>query len=136
MASYDMNNPHPVELQIEIADKAIVSEDFETLMGIYANDAVLVVKPGLNATGKVQIEKAFAAIAAHFNHTLQVQQAGMKILQSGDTALVIAHTIVSASNMPPTKRSATYVFQKSLTGEWLCKIDNSYGHELLSPENL
>ena len=131
-----MNNSHPIELQIEIADKAIVSEDFDTLMGIYANDAVLVVKPGMNATGKVQIRKAFEAIAAHFNHTLQVKQAGMKILESGNTALVIAHTIVSASNMPPTTRSATYVFQQDSTGDWLCKIDNSYGHELLLPENL
>lgn len=127
---------HPIELQIEKADTAIVKEDFDTLMSIYSEDAVLVVKPGMNATGKVQIRKAFEAIAAHFNHTLQVKQAGMKILEAGGTALVLAKTVVSASNMPATERSATYVFTKSSDGDWLCQIDNSYGHELLLHENV
>lgn len=122
---------HPIELLIEKADDAINGEDFDTLMNIYSDDAVLVVKPGMNASGKVQIRKAFEAIAAHFNHTLHVHQAGMKILEAGDTALVIAKTVVSASAMPPTDRNATYVFGKNPTGEWRCKIDNSYGHELL-----
>jgi uncharacterized protein (TIGR02246 family) len=126
---------HPIELAIEKADTAIVQEDFDTLIDIYSDDAVLVVKPGMNATGKVQIRKAFEAIAAHFNHTLHVVQAGMKILEAGDTALVIAKTVVSASNMLATERSATYVFKKSTSGVWLCQIDNSYGHELLLPEN-
>lgn len=126
---------HPIELAIEKADTAIVQEDFDTLIDIYSDDAVLVVKPGMNATGKVQIRKAFEAIAAHFNHTLHVEQAGMKILVAGDTALVMAKTVVSASNTPATERSATYVFKKSTSGVWLCQIDNSYGHELLLPEN-
>ena len=37
---------HPVEIQIEIADKAIVAEDFDALMSIYTDDAVLVIEPG------------------------------------------------------------------------------------------
>ncbi len=131
-----MMERHPIELQIEKAVTAIVKEDFDTLMSIYSEDAVLVVKPGMNATGKVQIRKAFEAIAAHFNHTLQVKQAGMKILEAGGTALVLAKTVVSASNMPATERSATYVFTKSSDGDWLCQIDNSYGHELLLHENV
>lgn len=122
---------HPIELVITKADTAIVQEDFDTLIDIYSDDAVLVIKPGMNATGKVQIRKAFEAIAAHFNHTLHVEQAGMKILEAGDTALVVAKTLVSAANMPVTERSATYVFKKSISGDWLCQIDNSYGHELL-----
>lgn len=130
-----MNKTHPVELQIAKADVAIVQENFDALIEIYSDDAILVVKPGMNATGKVQIRKAFEAIAAHFNHTLHVEQAGMKILEAGDTALVIANTVVSASNMPATNRSATYVFKKHSSGDWLCQIDNSYGHELLLPEN-
>ncbi|MEY2334087.1 YybH family protein [Acidithiobacillus ferrianus] len=125
---------HPIELVIKKADTAIVQEDFNTLIDIYSADAVLVVKPGMNATGKVQIRKAFEAIATHFNHTLHVEQAGMKILEAGDTALVIAKTVVSASNMPATERSAIYVFKKIANGDWLCQIDNSYGHELLLGE--
>lgn len=125
---------HPIELVIEKADTAIVHEDFDTLIDIYSADAVLVVKPGMNATGKVQIRKAFEAIATHFNHTLHVEQAGMKLLEAGDTALVIAKTVVSASNMPATERSAIYVFKKIANGDWLCQIDNSYGHEFLLGE--
>jgi uncharacterized protein (TIGR02246 family) len=126
---------HPIELIIEKADTAIIQEDFDTLIDIYSDDAVLVVKPGMNASGKVQIRKACEAIAAHFNHTLHVHQAGMKVLEAGDIALVIAKTVVSASNMPATDRNATYVFEKDSSGEWRCKIDNSYGHELLLHEN-
>ena len=125
---------HPIELVIEKADTAIVHEDFDTLIDIYSADAVLVVKPGMNATGKVQIRKAFEAIAAHFNHTLHVEQARMKLLEARDTALVIAKTLVSASNMPATERSAIYVFKKIANGDWLCQIDNSYGHEFLLGE--
>ena len=125
---------HPIETLIEQADKAIVAEDFDALMDIYSDDAILVVKPGMNATGKAQIRKAFEAIAAYFEHSLKVEQAGMHILEAGDTALVMAYTIVSASNMAATKRSATYVFKKTADGGWLCQIDNSYGHELLLSE--
>jgi ketosteroid isomerase-like protein len=71
------------------------------------------------------------AIAAHFNHSLDVRQAGMRILESGDTALVLAKTVVSASSMPTIERRATYVFKRHPNGSWLCTIDNSYGHEIL-----
>ena len=37
---------HPVIRQIRSADAAITAEDFDTLMDIYAEDAVLVVQPG------------------------------------------------------------------------------------------
>jgi uncharacterized protein (TIGR02246 family) len=126
---------HPLELLIEKADAAIIHEDFDTLMDIYSDDAVLVIKPGMNALGKVQIREAMEAIAAHFNHTLNVRQAGMKILEAGDIALVVAKTVVSASNTPAIERNATYVFKKDLSGEWRCMIDNSYGHELLLHED-
>jgi uncharacterized protein (TIGR02246 family) len=122
---------HPVELQIEKADLAINREDFDTVMDIYSDDAVLVVKPGMNAVGKVQIRRAMEAIAAYFNHSLDVKQAAMKILESSDTALVLAKSMVSAANMPAIERNATYVFKRDPNGNWLCVIDNSYGHELL-----
>lgn len=126
---------HSIELLIEKADKAVNQEDFDTLTEIYSDDAILVVKPGMNASGKAQIRKAFEAIAAHFNHALHVEQAGMKILESGDTALVLARTVVSADGMPPTTRNATYIFNKDKNGNWHCTIDNSYGHELLLHDN-
>ena len=122
---------HPIELLIEKADKAINQEDFDTLIDIYAEDAVLVVKPGMKAVGKDQIKNAFEAIAAHFEHSLEVKQAGMEILESGDTALVLAKTLVSAKNSPAVERKATYVFKKDMNNNWVCAIDNSYGHDLL-----
>jgi uncharacterized protein (TIGR02246 family) len=127
-------NPHPLELLIEKADLAINQEDFDTLIDLYSDDAVLVIKPGLNAVGKVEIRKAFEAIAAHFRHKVDVKQAGMKILESDDTALVLAKTVVSAPDMAPINRNATYVFRRNRGGDWLCVIDNSYGHELFSHE--
>lgn len=127
---------HPIERLVQKADAAINQEDLETLLEVYSEDAVLVVKPGVNAFGKQEIKKAFEAIAAHFNHTLQVRQAGMKILEAGDTALVLAKTIISASGLPETTRNATYVFSKDSSGDWLCTIDNSYGHELLADGNV
>lgn len=122
---------HLIELQIEKADKAIVAEDFDTLMDIYTEGAILVVMPGVNAVGKAKILEAFKKIAVYFNNGLQVKQNGLEILESGNTALVFANTIVSGPNYPETQRKATYVFEKSLDGEWLCSIDNSYGHDII-----
>lgn len=123
---------HPIELLIQKADEAINQEDFDTVIDLYTEDAVLVIKPGVNAIGKAQIKAAFQKIAAYFEHTLEVKQSAMKVLAAGDTALVLAQTIVSAKNYPTTERKATYVFKQSLDGNWLCAIDNSYGHDLLS----
>ena len=122
---------HPVITQIEKADKAIVAEDFDTLLDIYTHDAILVVEPGRNAVGKNAIRKAFEAIAVYFKNGLQVRQEGLKILESGETALVLANTVISAPNLPTTTRKATYVFTKGTSGDWLCSIDNSYGHEII-----
>ncbi len=125
---------HPIELLIEKADQAINQEDFDTLIDIYAEDAVLVIKPGVNAIGKAQIKEAFKRIADYFEHTLDVKQSGMRILETGDTALVLAKTIVSAKNYPTVERKATYVFKQDINGNWLCVIDNSYGHDLLETD--
>ena len=122
---------HPIALLIEKADKAINQEDFDTLVDLYAEDAVLVIKPGMNAVGKAQIRSAMEAIAAHFERSLDVRQAGMVILETGDTALVLAKTLVSAKNSPVVERKATYVFKKDIHDRWVCAIDNSYGHEVL-----
>lgn len=125
---------HPVITQIEKADKAIVAEDFDTLLDIYTDDAILVVEPGRNAIGKNAIRKAFEAIAVYFKNGLQVRQQGLKVLESGDTALVLANTVIMAPNLPTTTRKATYVFTKSENGKWLCAIDNSYGHEIIDTD--
>ena len=122
---------HAIEALIGTADTAINAEDWDTLRGIYAEDAVLIVQPGTQAVGHDQIMTAFRAIADYFDHTLDVTQNGMTILEAGDTALVLANTIVSSDNTESVERKATYVFKKHPTDGWLCVIDNSYGHDLI-----
>ncbi|AEF98490.1 YybH family protein [Methylomonas methanica] len=125
----------PLKQMIEAADKAITEEDFDSLMAFYADDATLVIKPGLIATGKEQIHKAFFAIAEHFNHSLVVKQGAMHVIHGGNTALVIMETVLetvdAAGVASRMSRRATYVFREDPAGKWLCVIDNSYGTELL-----
>ena len=118
--------------QITTADTAIVNEDFDTLMAIYTDDAMLVIEPGRIASGKADIRKAFERIAVYFRNGLQVTQKGMEVLQAGDTALVLANTVISAPNLPETTRQATYTFRRNADGIWLCCIDNSYGHQIIT----
>jgi uncharacterized protein (TIGR02246 family) len=125
---------HPIALLIEKADRAINDEDFDTVVDLYTDDAVLVIKPGTHAVGKVQIRRAMQDIAHHFERTLEVRQAGMMILETGDTALVLATTVVSAQNFPTVERKATYVFRKDRNGRWLCAVDNSYGHAAMDAD--
>lgn len=124
-----------IKQAIEAADKAITGEDFDALMEFYADDAVLVIKPGLVAKGKEQIRKAFIAIAEHFGHNLVVKQGEMQVIRGGNTALVIMETIletIDSAGVPSRiTRRATYVFHKESDGKWLCVVDNSYGTDLL-----
>jgi uncharacterized protein (TIGR02246 family) len=130
--------PHPVKQVIEAADRAIAAEDFDALMDFYEDDAVLVVTPGLYARGKEEIRLAFVRIAEHFNHSIVVKQGAMVVIEAGDTSLVIGETFLdfvekNGSHTSITRR-ATYVFRQSVAGEWRCKIDNSYGTDLLMSE--
>ena len=126
---------HPIEALIKAADSAISSENFDALMNFFADDAMLVVKPGLNAVGKEQIKKAFVAIAEHFKNKLVVKQGKMIVLEGADTALVLMETVLEVPGEQDTNeiiRKATYVFRKDGDGHWLCTVDNSYGTELLA----
>jgi uncharacterized protein (TIGR02246 family) len=90
---------HPIAFLIEKADKAISAEDFDAVVDLYTEDAVLVIKPGTNAVGKAQIRSAMEAIASYLDRTLDVRQAGMSILETGDTALVLAKTLEPISKL-------------------------------------
>lgn len=127
---------HSVLRLIKQADQAISSEDFDALMDFYADDAVLVVRPGLMARGKPQIKRAFEAIAQHFGKTLTVTQGQAQVIEGGDTALVIMETLLHiADATEPVVRRATYVFTQDPKRGWLCTVDNSYGTDLLDAEH-
>jgi len=127
---------HPLLGVIEAADRAITAEDFDALMDFYADEASLVIKPGLVVTGKPAIRKAFAAIAEHFGHSLTIGQGKMTVLEGGgDTALVLMETLVGFLDANGVRQSltrrASYVFRLDGQGQWRCLIDNSYGTDLL-----
>ena len=119
---------------INQADQAIKEERFDDLMSFYTDDAVLVVKPGLEAKGKDAIKKAFIKIAAYFKNSVVPTQGNMVMLEAGDTVLVLSQTLLDADNKDTydysMDRRATYVYRK-IDGKWLCAVDNSYGTALL-----
>ncbi|WP_236200059.1 YybH family protein [Pseudomonas pseudonitroreducens] len=121
---------HPLQALILAADEAIGREDFDALIDFYTDDALLVVKPGLLARGKEQIRQAFVAITEYFGHKLRVRQGRLEILEAGDTALVVAQTLLDTSHGKLSRR-ATYVFRREADGAWRCAVDNSYGTDLL-----
>ncbi len=119
---------------IAAADKAIQEERFDDLMDFYTDDAVLVVKPGLEAKGKAAIRAAFVKIAAYFQNSVVPTQGKICMIEAGDTVLVLSQTLLDAQNRETSEysmdRRATYVYRK-VGGKWLCAIDNSYGVTLL-----
>ena len=119
---------------IAAADKAIKEERFDDLKEFYTEDAVLVVKPGLEVKGKEAIKEAFIKIAAYFNNSVVPTQGKMLMVEAGDTVLVLSQTLLDADNKKNSEysmdRRATYVYRK-IEGKWLCAIDNSYGTTLL-----
>ena len=123
--------------QIAKADQAIKEERFDDLMEFYTEDAVLVVRPGVEAHGKEAIKAAFVKIAAYFQNSIVPTQAKMVMLEGGDTVLVLSQTLLDADNKETSEysmdRRATYVF-RLVDGQWKCAIDNSYGTTLLDEE--
>ena len=123
--------PHPVLARIHEADRLIMAEEFEALMDMYTDDALLIVKPGLEVRGHEAIRSAMEKIATFFAHGLRVVQQQMQVVEAGATALVLARTLVSAPGHEDELRHATYIFRREVDGKWRCCIDNSYGHRLL-----
>ena len=119
---------------IAAADKAIKEERFDDLIEFYTDDAVLVVKPGLETRGKKAIKDAFIKIAAYFNNSVVPTQGKMQMIEAGDTVLVLSQTLLDAKKKEDSEysmdRRATYVY-RNIGGKWLCAIDNSYGTTLL-----
>ncbi|WP_420912535.1 YybH family protein [Listeria floridensis] len=121
---------------IASCDQLIQDEKFNELVEYYTEDAVLVVKPGIEARGKAEIKTAFAKIAQYFDNSIKPVEGEMKMIIAGDTVLVLAQTFIEASEKAvkqsdfSMERRATYIF-KQVDHNWLCAIDNSYGTSLL-----
>ncbi|UNP89482.1 SgcJ/EcaC family oxidoreductase [Aeromonas encheleia] len=126
---------HPLRALIETCDAAISRRDFDALMAFYAEDASLVVKPGMVVRGIPAIRRAFSAISDYFQGQLRVEQGTMEVIEGADNALVIMETRLrypdGEGGWIDENRRATYVFRKEADGQWRCTIDNSYGTTLL-----
>lgn len=119
---------------IHQADLAIKEERFDDLLNFYTDDAILIVKSGMEVQGKENIKKAFIRIAEYFKNSIVPTQGKMLCIETGDTALILSQTFLDAINKETSEysmeRRATYIFRK-INGKWLCAIDNSYGTSLL-----
>lgn len=119
---------------IHQADLAIKEERFDDLLNFYTDDAILIVKPGMEVQGKENIKKAFIRIAEYFKNSIVPTQGKMLCIETGDTALILSQTFLDVINKETSEysmeRRATYIFRK-INGKWLCAIDNSYGTSLL-----
>ncbi len=127
---------HEIKAIIDTCDQLIHEEEFDELVNFYTKDAVLVIKPGMNANGREQIKSAFIKIASHFDNSIKPIEGKMIYLVAGDTVLVLAQTFLEANQTATDnskfsmERKATYVFRK-IDENWLCAIDNSYGTSLV-----
>ncbi|MQQ80157.1 DUF4440 domain-containing protein [Lactococcus lactis] len=125
-----------IKTVIDTCDKLIHEEKFDELVNFYTEDAILVIKPGMNANGREQIKSAFIKIASYFDNSIKPVEGKMIYLVAGDTVLVLAQTFLEANQTATEKsefsmeRRATYVFRK-IDEKWLCAIDNSYGTSLV-----
>ena len=135
-------NPE-IQSLIQQADQAIREERFDDLMEFYTEDAVLMINGEKEAHGKKAIKEAFIQIAAYFQSSLVPTQGKMRMIEAGDTVLVLSQTLLDADNKAELldadnkaesaysmERRATYVYRR-IGGKWLCAIDNSYGTALL-----
>ncbi|TQV88235.1 YybH family protein [Aliikangiella coralliicola] len=126
---------HPIKQEIFAADKAINNKDFDNIPNFYTEDAALVVKPGLVASGRTAIAEAHKEISKYFNGSLEVSQGDVQIIEAGNVALVHAKTFVKSQlkldSKFSTERESVYVYVRDSDGKWRCAIDNSYGAELL-----
>lgn len=50
---------HPLRQIVEACDRAITAKNYDALMEYYAEDAALVVNPGMTVQGKENIRSAF-----------------------------------------------------------------------------
>lgn len=125
---------HTIKKLIDEADKAIKEERFDDLMDFYTEDAILVVRPGLEVKGKEAIKQAFIKIAQYFKNSIVPTQGKMVMIETSDTVLVLSQTLLEADKKNDSEfsmeRRATYIY-RHINGKWLCAIDNSYGTSLL-----
>ncbi len=125
MRAEELMNELPVLQVVRRCDRAMTSRDYDALMQHYAEDAGLVVKPGMRVTRKAIVQDK------------RVVEQGRMAVTEGKTALVIMETVLrypcQPENHVETTRRATYLFRRDSDGQWRCTVDSACCRGMKTP---
>lgn len=113
--------------------KLIADEQFELLMDVYTEDAIMILRGGetlYEIQGKEKLKAAHQRVAKYFNHDIHIEYGNLLLFETEDTILALAQAFICSDENREERRSS-HVYRK-INGQWLCAIDNSYGTDLLS----
>jgi uncharacterized protein (TIGR02246 family) len=128
------NGPQPLDA-IRAVDAAFSRGDIEGVLDFYEDEATMVVRPGLLATGKTALRTAYEAIFASFAQPPSVIQERSEVLRSGDLALFVSRWRLTGRGARGEAINqvahATSVLRRQSDGRWRAVIDNGLGIEIL-----
>jgi uncharacterized protein (TIGR02246 family) len=111
---------------------AINRGDIETILTLFEPEATFVVGPGTFAVGMDGLRQAFEEILRS-SPVLKTEKEN--VIEIGDIALVHAKWTLSGTAPDASSLSAggyaSAVLHRQLDGQWLVKIDNPLGAEIL-----
>jgi ketosteroid isomerase-like protein len=121
---------HPVQYLSEAADRAIAREHSDILMDYYADEATLILRPGLHAPGRERVRDAFEAIAGHFNRRLDAKPNAHAVRDAGELALLLMEALLDVSGPGKPWRPAGKVscaVRPAKGDGWSCMISGASG---------
>lgn len=125
-------NANTVEEAVEELDAAFNRRDLDAVLDFYEDDAVLMVEPGRNITGKEYMRGFFELF---FASESTAKQEIVRVIPNGDLALFLSRwtltTAVPDGADELHQYVATSVFRKGADGRWRLAIDNSFGPMIL-----
>jgi len=112
--------------------EAINRGDIETILTSFEPDATFVVEPGTFAVGTDELRTAFEGI---LQSAPTIKTEKEHVIEMGDIALVHARWTLSGTAPDTSPISAggyaSAVLHRQPDGQWLVKIDNPLGAEIL-----
>lgn len=126
--------PRPIDA-IRAVDAAFSRGDIDAVLEFYEDEATMVVRPGLLASGKTELRTAYEAVFASFAAPPRVIQERSEVIECGDLALFVSRWRMSGTgaNGRPVDQvaHATSVLRRQRDGHWRAVIDNGFGIEIL-----
>ncbi len=120
---------------VRLLDDAFCRGDVDAILDFYEDGATLVVQPGMLATGRAELRRAFEAILSLFAAPPVVKLIKTDVIEAGNIALFTAKWSLSgtAKNGEEITREdiASVVLRRQADGTWKLVVDNSYGPAVL-----